>query len=87
LSAKRFSYQPSEITLKKDEPVVLVLHGEDFGHGLHVSELNVDLKTPANGGTSEVRITPDKEGDFIARCSVFCGAGHGNLTLTIHVTP
>jgi cytochrome c oxidase subunit 2 len=29
ISAKKFSYSPNEITLKKDEPVVLVFHSED----------------------------------------------------------
>lgn len=85
--AKRFSYQPSEITVKKGEPVLLVVTSQDVGHGLRIRELNVDLKTPKSGGTTQVQFTPNLTGDFVGHCSVFCGAGHGSMTLTLHVVP
>lgn len=84
LDAKRFSYVPGEITLKKGEPVVLILKSEDVAHGLRVRELNLDVKVKA-GGTAEVQFTPAKTGDFMAHCSVFCGSGHGSMVLKIHV--
>jgi len=46
--------------------------------------LNVDIKVGANG-IKEVQFTPDKTGDFVGHCSVFCGSGHGSMTLTLHV--
>lgn len=85
--AKRFSFEPSEITVKKGEPVILVLTSEDAGHGLRFRELNVDLKTPKNGGTAQVQFTPTVTGDFVGHCSVFCGTGHGSMTLSLHVVP
>jgi cytochrome c oxidase subunit 2 len=85
--AKRFSYQPSEITVKKGEPVLLVVTSQDVGHGLRIRELNVDLKTPKSGGTAQVQFTPNLTGDFVGHCSVFCGAGHGSMALTLHVVP
>jgi cytochrome c oxidase subunit 2 len=84
ITAKRFTYTPNEITLKKGEPVVLVVQSLDVAHGLRVRELNIDLKVK-KGATSEVQVTPDKTGDFVGHCSVFCGAGHGSMKLTIHV--
>jgi cytochrome c oxidase subunit II len=84
ITAKRFSFVPGDITLKRGQPVVLVLKSEDVGHGIRIKELGVDLKA-GKGQTSELAITPDKTGDFIGHCSVFCGAGHGSMTLTIHV--
>jgi cytochrome c oxidase subunit II len=87
VTAKRFSYQPSEITVKKGEPVLLVVKSQDVGHGLRFRELNIDLKTPKTGGTAQVQFTPDLTGDFTGHCSVFCGAGHGSMTLTLHVVP
>jgi cytochrome c oxidase subunit 2 len=84
ITAKRFTYTPNEITLKKGEPVVLVVQSLDVAHGLRVRDLNIDLKVK-KGGTSEVQVTPDKTGDFVGQCSVFCGAGHGSMKLTIHV--
>ena len=84
VTAKRFAFDPGEITVKKGLPVVLVLHGKDAAHGLRFRELNVDVKVSA-GGTSEVQFTPDKTGDFVGHCSVFCGSGHGGMMLTLHV--
>jgi cytochrome c oxidase subunit 2 len=82
--AKRFSYDPGEITLKKGQPVVLVLKSADVGHGLRFRDFNINIKIKA-GGTEEVQFTPDKTGDFIGHCSVFCGSGHGSMTLKLHV--
>ena len=84
VTAKRFSFDPGEITVKKGQPVVLVLESKDAAHGLRFRELNVDIKVGA-GGTAEVQFTPDKVGDFVGHCSVFCGSGHGSMTLTLHV--
>lgn len=85
VSVKRFSYTPSEITLKKGEPVVLVLTTEDVSHGLKFKELNLNSKFD-KGKPAELAFTPDKVGDFVGHCSVFCGSGHGSMILTLHVT-
>ena len=85
VSVKKFAYTPAEITLKKGEPVVLVLKTEDVTHGLKFNELNLNTKFE-RGKPSELAFTPDKVGDFVGHCSVFCGSGHGSMTLTLHVT-
>jgi cytochrome c oxidase subunit 2 len=84
ITAKRFSYDPGTITLKKGETVLLVLKSADVPHGLRFRELSVEVKAP-KGGTGQVQFTPNKTGDFVGHCSVFCGAGHGSMTLTLHV--
>jgi cytochrome c oxidase subunit 2 len=84
ITAHRFTYAPDEITLKKGEPVVLVLKSEDVPHGLRIRELNVEVKVGAHG-TAQVQFTPDKTGDFIGQCFVFCGSGHGSMSFTLHV--
>ncbi len=84
VTAKRFAFVPAEITLKKGEPVDLVLKSTDVPHGLRFRELNVDVKV-SKGGTSEVHFTPNLTGTFIGHCSVFCGAGHGSMALKLHV--
>ncbi len=84
VTAKRFTFEPGEITVKKGQPVVLVLHSKDAAHGLRFRDLNVDVKVGA-GGTTEVQFTPDRAGDFVGHCSVFCGSGHGSMALTLHV--
>jgi cytochrome c oxidase subunit 2 len=85
VSVKKFAYSPAEITLKKGEPVVLVLTTEDVSHGLKFKELNLNTKIE-KGKPSELALTPDRVGDFVGHCSVFCGSGHGTMTLTLHVT-
>ncbi len=85
VSAKKFGYTPSEITLKKGAPVVLVLTTQDVSHGLKFKELGLDTKFDKKK-PGEIAFTPDKVGDFVGHCSVFCGSGHGSMTLTLHVT-
>ena len=82
--AKRFSFEPAEITLKAGEPVDLTLKSVDVSHGLRVRELGLEVKA-RKGQTAEVRFTPDKTGAFVGHCDVFCGSGHGAMKLTLHV--
>jgi cytochrome c oxidase subunit 2 len=82
--AKRFSYDPGEITLKKGQPVTLFIKSADVAHGLRFRDFNVNIKVKA-GDTTEVQFTPDKTGDFVGRCFVFCGSGHGSMSLKLHV--
>ena len=84
VTAKKFAYAPGEITLKKGEPVVLVIKSADVAHGLRFRELNLDAKID-KGGSAQLSFTPTKTGDFVGHCSVFCGSGHGEMTLTLHV--
>ena len=84
VTASRFTFDPGEITLKKGQPVVLVLKSADVGHGIRIRELNVEVKV-GKGGTAEVQFTPDKTGDFVGHCSVFCGSGHGSMAFKVHV--
>jgi cytochrome c oxidase subunit 2 len=84
VTAKRFDFAPAEITVKKGEPVVIVLKSVDVAHGLRFRDLNVGVKA-AKGQTSELPFTPTKVGDFVGQCSVFCGSGHGRMKLTLHV--
>ena len=85
VTAHRFNFSPAEITLKKGEPVVLVLKSTDVAHGLRFRELHVELNVRANG-TTEASFTPQQTGDFTGHCSVFCGSGHGKMALKLLVT-
>jgi cytochrome c oxidase subunit 2 len=84
ITAKRFTFQPGDITLRKGQPVVIVLKSIDVAHGLRFRDLNVAVKVGA-GGTAEVQFTPEKTGDFVGHCYVFCGSGHGSMAMTLHV--
>ena len=84
ITAKRFEFSPDQITLKKGEPVKLVLRSEDVTHGFYMKALGIDTDIPA-GETAEVTLTPQTAGKFTTICDHFCGAGHGNMKMTIEV--
>jgi cytochrome c oxidase subunit 2 len=82
--AKRFQFTPSEITLRKDEPVILRLRSEDVVHGFFQRPLGIDT-TIQPGKTTDVALTPHAAGRFQIICHHFCGAGHGNMKMTVVV--
>jgi cytochrome c oxidase subunit 2 len=84
ITAKRFEYNPKEITLKKGVPVILEFTSLDRLHGFKCSALGIrtDIKP---GQVSRVPVTPQKVGDFEFHCDNFCGSGHGNMSGMIHV--
>ncbi|MCU1322797.1 MAG: cytochrome c oxidase subunit [Acidobacteriaceae bacterium] len=82
--ARRFEYQPSELTLKKDQPVIIHFKSIDVTHGLKFEDLNISA-TIDKGSSVPVSFTPTQVGDFVGHCSVFCGPDHGSMALTFHV--
>ncbi len=84
ITAKRYGFAPSTITLKQGETVKLRLHSEDVVHGFFSRPLKVDEMIEP-GKTTEVTITPQTVGTFKTICDHFCGAGHGNMAMTIVV--
>ena len=79
VTAKRFEYSPSEITLQRGVPVVLELTSLDRDHGFKLEALGVraDVKP---GEVTRIRIVPDKVGRFEFACDVFCGTGHEEMS-------
>lgn len=84
VTAKRFSYQPAEITVQNGRPVVLQVTSEDVTHGLKCKDLSFEVAIH-KGRTTEVTFTPTRIGRFVARCSHFCGMGHGSMIFIINV--
>ena|ERR1700751_3514716 len=85
--AKRFTYEPDAITLKKGEPVVLVLHSIDVTHGIKIEAFNIKSGDIKKDKTTEVRFIPQQTGHFEGQCSHFCGKSHGTMKLQIDVVP
>lgn len=84
ITAKRYGFAPDTITLKKGETVKLRLHSEDVIHGFFSRQLKIDEEVEP-GKTTEVTLTPQTAGTFKTICDHFCGAGHGNMAMTIVV--
>ncbi len=43
VTARRYAFDPGKVTLKKGEPVILVLKSLDVPHGLRIRELGVEM--------------------------------------------
>lgn len=84
ITASRFSFTPSEITLKKGEEVMLAVESKDVSHGLLIEDLDVRTEVK-KGETANVKLNPTTVGTFEGQCAHFCGAGHGSMKLSVHV--
>ena len=87
ITAKRFTYDPEAITLKRGEPVVLVLHSIDVTHGLKIADFNINSKDIKKGKDTEFQFSPQQTGHYVGQCAHFCGKGHGDMKLQINVVP
>jgi len=84
ITAKKFEFSPSQITLKKGEPVILRLSSSDRVHGFMSKPLKIDTDIPAEK-SEDVTVTPDTAGDFTVICDHYCGTGHGNMKMKVTV--
>ena len=64
--------------MRLGEKVRLVVTSTDVAHGIAIQEFNVKLSVPA-GKTERIEFVADKQGEFHAYCSVYCGPGHGHM--------
>jgi cytochrome c oxidase subunit 2 len=84
--AKRFSFEPAEIAVKKGETVTLHLISDDVPHSLLIKDLKINQEVKKDH-PADVTFTADKVGDFHGKCGRFCGSGHGSMVFTVHVQP
>ena len=84
ITAARFAFDPSEITVNKGEAVTLIIRSKDVSHGLVIEGLGVRTEIK-KGQSASVTFTPDTVGTFEGKCAHFCGSGHGSMTLIVHV--
>ena len=84
IQAKRFSFTPDQITLKKGETVRIRLASSDVTHGFFLRPLKIDEDIEP-GTTKDIVVTPQQAGTFTTICDHFCGANHGGMKMTIVV--
>jgi cytochrome c oxidase subunit 2 len=82
--ARRFTYSPDRITLKKDVPTILELTTADVLMGFSVPDFSVRADI-LPGKVARVRLVPDKVGSFTFLCDIFCGSGHETMNGTLTV--
>jgi cytochrome c oxidase subunit II len=84
IKASKFQFSPSEITLKKGEPVILRLTSADRTHGFLLKPLKIDTDIPP-GKPTDIAVTPTAAGQYIVICDHYCGTGHGNMRMKVTV--
>src|SRR6202008_1122194 len=75
IPAHKFSYEPDEIVVKVNQPVVLEFTSSDVPMGFNAPDFALRA-TIIPGQTSRVRLVPNRTGTFLFHCDVFCGDGH-----------
>jgi len=78
MTAKKYQFDPSVLTVKQGARVRLVITATDRDHGfkLKAYDINQHLK---KGVPTTVEFTADKAGTFPFECSDFCGLGHSHM--------
>ena len=77
ITAERFAFSPSKITLKQGELIEFVLVSEDTDHGFRILGTEINVAIPPQGrGEARLRFIAREKGRFEFECSRPCGAGH-----------
>jgi cytochrome c oxidase subunit 2 len=85
VTAKKFEFSPSVITVHLNIPVVLEFTSLDRLHGFALPDLKLEAEIKP-GETTRLRFIPDKLGTFPFHCNRFCGSGHEDMNGQIVVT-
>ena len=84
INARKFTFSPDILTLRKGVPVILEFTSSDVIMGFNAPDLKSRV-TIVPGKVTRIRIVPEKIGMFTFLCDVFCGSGHEDMTGTINV--
>ena len=77
ISAERFNFFPSRITILAGEEVELRIKSDDTSHGFRIVGGDVNLAIPKRGkGEATVVMRLQEPGRYRFECSRMCGAGH-----------
>lgn len=86
ISAERFTFTPSEVTVPPGTVIEFHLRSDDTAHGFRILGQAIDVTIPKRGrGEATVRFTPPEPGTYTFECSRMCGAGHSFMRGTIAV--
>lgn len=85
--ASNWKFTPSTIELHVGETTTIRLISSDGVHGLRSDDLGIAQTTIAPNQLTTVTVTPKKAGKYVIHCSVMCGTGHADMTLTVNVLP
>lgn len=78
ITAKRFDFTPSTITVNKGDKVKLRIKSIDVTHGFSLPGYGISRTLEPNKDVV-VEFVADKAGSFEFRCNVFCGSSHSEM--------
>ena len=78
MTAKKYEFSPSTLSVKKGERVRLIITALDKDHGIKIEALGIE-QILKKGVPTTVEFAADKAGEFPFQCSKFCGFGHGKM--------
>ena len=84
--ARRFAFEPAEITAAVGERVVLMVRSADGVHGLEIKRFKVKKEVPRGGDPVSIEFTASEAGRFPILCSEYCGQDHDKMKGTLVVT-
>ena len=79
VTARDYAFEPQEINVKKDVPVVIDLSSQDELHGFYCHDLGLRSDI-VPGEVRRVRFTPHKAGVYLFSCDVHVGEGDDEMT-------
>ncbi|MDP2660797.1 MAG: cupredoxin domain-containing protein [Dehalococcoidia bacterium] len=80
VKASQWAFNPSEVRVKANLPVEIVVTSVDVDHGIVFSDLDVPVERVPAGRSVTARFIPDKPGVYHFHCSVVCGTGHDKMS-------
>ncbi len=77
VTAERFTFNPSRVTVKQGQLIEFVLVSDDTDHGFKIPGAGIDVAIPPGGrGEARVQFVAKEKGRLTFECSRACGAGH-----------
>jgi cytochrome c oxidase subunit II len=84
--AERFTFTPSQVTVKRGTVIEFRVRSDDTNHGFHIVGSNANVIIPKRGrGEATLIFDADTAGHYTFECSKMCGAGHSFMRGSITV--
>ena len=86
LEASQWRYTPGVVTVNEGDPVTLIIKASDVTHGFYLDGYNL-TETVVPGQTITVKFVATRQGRWMFRCAVTCGAFHPYMIGWLRVQP
>jgi cytochrome c oxidase subunit 2 len=77
--ARRFTFEPSQITVTTGEAIELDVRSGDGVHGIEIKKLKIKEQIPRGDKVVKIPFTAPAPGNYPIVCSEYCGANHEDM--------